>query len=101
MTCPAAADPWLDLAEIAERFGVNRATAWRWCRVGANGRRLLAERLGGKWKAKESNVRAFIDAGTAAGLAPDAAPAVDPNATPAGRKARAAAAMNELRKLGY
>lgn len=54
----------LPLAELTSRFGVHKASVWRWIHYGNDGVFLAARKLGGRWVTSEQAFQRFCDAVT-------------------------------------
>jgi hypothetical protein len=97
-------EPLHDLARHARSAGVHPATVTRWITRGVRtpqGRvSLKAVRVGGKWKATDSDFTAFLDMLTAANLPTGDAGQQAPR-SPAERRTKAAKADEKLKQAGW
>ena len=107
MNATTNVDPWLTVADVAREYNAPRTTVVSWFRVGVRGRRIVGALLiGGKWKAKRSDIQAFFDALTlesVGDLTVDArgkvVPTIDIEKPETTRK-RIADVAEDLKKLG-
>ena len=89
----------MTVAEVAKRCRRDHSAVVRWIKVGVDGVKLKARRVGRNWEILISDLNEFIDTLTAKSLpaTDDPVPQVE---SPSKTKKRAEAAMDRLRKKG-